>query len=196
MNDNLAAVQHPLERPLDLIGGGMSLADDGLGRYADHDLRVVVPARLAHAQLLEIDRGIEFVYRLPDRFCGGPRATVDEDVGVLESESRRSDENDRSDEESGDRVGLGIAEANEDEPDEHSGRAEKVADEIESVRLQRRTPVLDRGAVGDDRPAGIDHHHDQDHEDGPPGGVDLGRTGAGKSLRRCVGDPDAGEEKE
>ena len=157
VNDDLAAVQHPFERPLDLIGGGVPLAHDGLGRDADHDLGEVAPARLAHAQLLQVDRRIELVDRLSHRLCGRARATVDEDVGVLEGESRRGDEDDRGDEESGDRVGLGIAGADEDEPDEHPGRAEEVADEVEGVRLQGGAAVAGprRGRKTIVRPASI-----------------------------------------
>ena len=89
-----------------------------------------------------------------------------------------------------------VAGADEHEPDEHGGRAEQVAEEMERVRLQRRALELARRAPGDERAARVDHDHDADDDERVPRSVDVRMPAAAQPLDRAQGDEHAREDED
>ena len=104
----------------------MALADGRAGRHADHDVRELPPARLAHAQPAQLDRGRRARRSRrapppPPRRARGPSARRRSPCI-----SRAAAEQDEpADEERRDRVAVRMAGVREDQADEHRDRAQR-----------------------------------------------------------------------
>ena len=166
------------------------------GRHADHDVRELASARFAHPQPLEVDHRADARDRGARRRLRLDRDAVHQHVDVRAHQARGGGEHERGDEQRRDRVGVVVAGANEQQADEHGGRAEQVAEEVERVRLERRAVELARGAPGDDRAARVDHDHDADDDERVPGGVDLNVRRSREALDGAEGDEDAHEHED
>ena len=83
-----------------------------------------------------------------------------------------------------------------DEAEQHRRRAGEVAGEMERVRLERRAPVAAAGAEGDVRAAGVDDHHDPDHQQRPAARVDLALGQPEQAPQRAPGDQEARDDED
>ena len=196
VDDNVAARQGRLHRCLDSVGGRVPLADAGARRNTDHDVCELAPAGLAHAQPLQVDSRLDARDR---RACGCFRLdgdAVHQDVDVRPHEPHRRGEDERRHEQRCDRVAVRVSGAHNEQADEHGGRAEQIAEEVESVRLERGAAERLRSPPRDDRSARVDPDDDDDHEQRVPRRVDLLLGRAGEALDRTHRDEEAQEHED
>ena len=85
----------------------------------------------------------------------------------------------------GDRVALGEARVDRQQPDQHGQRADHVAGEVKGVGAQRRAGVAARDAQRDDRAAEVDDDRHGDHREQVPVQVRRARVARrdGRPLR-------------
>ena len=136
VDDDVGMGKPLANRVLDPIRRSVALADRGTRRDPDDDVREVPAARLAHAKPPELHRRIERVDRRAGRILGVDRRLVHENVHVAAQESYRSRDDERRDEERGDRVASGKPECRRGQPGEHGERPGEVAPEVQRVREQ------------------------------------------------------------
>ena len=146
VHDDVAARQRRSTASSTLSAAAWPWPTAAPGRDADHDVRELASAGLAHPQPLEVDDRADVGDRRARRRLGLDRHAVHEHVDVRPHQPRGGGEHEHRDEQRGDRVGVLVAGANEQQADEHGGRPEQVAEEMERVRLERRAVEASRAA--------------------------------------------------
>ncbi len=176
VDDDVGVRERPADRGLDPVGDPVAGDQRLVGGGADRRVGEVVAAGLAQAQLAQLD----VVAEVPDRRFGLrlrlQRRRVHEDQRVLVDQARGGGEDDRGDDQRGDRVALLEAERDGGDAAEDGDRARHVAGEVEGVGAQRRGLVLLRAAEADRDAAEVDHEGDARSP--------RRRTSAGRSRSR------------
>jgi len=174
----------------------VALTDDGVDGDADHDVGEVAARRLAHAQAPEVDGRTDVVDRAACRILCFSRHAIHEHVDVASHEPHCREEYERCDEQRGDRVGLHVAGAHEDEADEHGDGAGEVACEMQRVRRERRAPVCAGCARRRERASDVDDENDADYDERPPRRMHGGVRRAGEAHDRAPDDQEACEHED
>jgi hypothetical protein len=195
MDDDVAFRQGVVHRLLDRVRSRVCLPDRGVGRDADDDVGEVAARGLAHPQPPQLHGRVEGLDRPPGRPLRLDGHAVHEHVDVPPHQPARRGQHEHGDEERGDRVGLGIAGAREEQSDQDRGRAEQVASEVQCVPEQRLAAIAARATERDGCAAGVDHDHEQHDDDCVPGRVDLRLGQPGQPRKRLVRDEEAGEDE-
>ena len=152
---------------------GVGLLENCSGRNADDDVGEVAAGCAPHPDPPQLDLGLDPLDRLPRACLRRDRHAVHEHVDVLPDQPTCSSEDEHGNEERRGGVRFRNPGPSADQAEEHGQRAAEVAQEVHCVGGERRAVIPAAGSKGDARTIGIDHDHDPDHDEGPPGCVDL-----------------------
>ena len=168
VHDNLAVWQRPAHCRFDLLADLLPLNGRLSRRDRDDGIGEILAARLANAQPAKVD----VIAQVGNRgVCAGVRfgwGGVHQHARVLEDQASRRGEDDRGDEQRGDRIALVKAGADRDQPGEHRHGAGHIAGEVKRVRSQRRRLVPGRTPQGNQHTADINSEGDRDHREHVP----------------------------
>ena len=169
---------------LDAVRGRVALADRGSGRDPDDDVREVLPSRPAQSEPAELDGRIEAaIARRAIRASSSGERSMSTSTFRLASRNAAATTS-AGDEERRDRVTGGEAERGGDQAGEHRERSREVAPEVERVGEQRVAPVEARAPQRDHRSRRVDHEHEPDRGERPPGRLDVELDDAGEAQDR------------
>ena len=176
-----------VHRGLDAVGDGVALADGGAGRDADHDVGERAARRLAQPQPAHLDRRVEPADRGARRAHGVGRRAVHEHVDVAADQPSGGEDDEERDEERGDRVAVGPARPHREQAAEHGERAERGRSRSGARSRQSAALVVPpRGAERDDGARDVDHDHDADRGEHPPGGRRRSRSSRRAARPRAL----------
>ena len=124
-----------VERGLDRVRGGVSLADRRARRDADHDVREVAAGRLAHAQPARaLTGGLDAGDRLPRGFLRVGRRAVHQDVDVAPHQPGGREQHEHRDEERGRGVAGGCPARTRSSPTRTAPEPARSLREMQGVR--------------------------------------------------------------
>jgi class 3 adenylate cyclase/tetratricopeptide (TPR) repeat protein len=178
VNDDVRLRQHTLDGFLDAVRGRVTLTHGGAGRDPDHDVGVVRAAGAPHAQPSQLHGRLERRDRSAGSALVVDRRLVHEHVDVAAQEPYRREDDERRDEERGQRIAFREPESGCDEAGEDGQRAREVAPEVERAREQRVAAVATTCAQRDERAGAVDREHEPDRDERPNRGVDRERDGS------------------
>ncbi len=183
VNDDVDARQRVAERGFDTIGRGVPLPDRRSRRDTDDDVSEELAPGAPEPETSQLDRRLEGRHRLSRDASGILGRAVHEHVDVPPTEPDGCQNDERGDEERGERVPRGEAERSGNEAGEHRERPGEVAPEVERVRAQRLAVVRPRGPRRNHRPRRVDREDERDRRERPPGRLDLELHDAPRAAR-------------
>ena len=173
VHDDVGVRQLAADRLLDLVGGRVRLGEARVGADRDDEVDEVAAGGVAGAQPADLEVA-ELGQRGADRLLGVGVRAVHQHLDRLAGQPGGGDEDERGDDQRRDRVRAAARPRRRGQADEDRERAREVRGEVQRVGRQRRRVVAAGGALRDDGARGVDADHDREHEERPPGRLDVG----------------------